>query len=184
MTHDTAPHVALRDLGERICVMGPSGSGKSTLTDAIGSALDLPAVHLDRYRHLPDTQWELRADREFEQLHGRALEADRWVMDGNYSALLPARLARATGLVLLEISTTRTLARYVRRTLRGRDRIGGLDVHDTLSWSFVRYNLRNGRTNRRRRRRLFAETTLPKLLLVGPRDLREFVRTEGLRPRR
>ncbi|MGN8050192.1 hypothetical protein ACTJKO_10945 [Curtobacterium sp. 22159] len=174
----------LLDLGPRICIIGPSGSGKSTLADAIGSHLDLSVVHLDRYRYFPGTQWQLRPDAEFELLHARAVDEERWVMDGNYSVLLPGRLARATGLVLLDVSTARTIARYVRRTLHRGVRLGGLDVRERLSWRFVGYNLRNGGPNRRRRRRFFEEAALPKVLLVGPREVRAFVRDEGLRIRR
>ncbi|GAA3338614.1 hypothetical protein GCM10017714_10620 [Curtobacterium pusillum] len=74
--------------------------------------------------------------------------------------------------------------RYVRRMLRRGDRAGGLGVDERLSWRFVRYNLRNGASNRRRRRHVFDEAVLPKVLLVGARRIRDFVRAEGLRTRR
>ena len=40
-------------------------------------------------------------------------------MDGNYSSCLPQRLARATGLILLDLSTPLSLWRYARRTWFG-----------------------------------------------------------------
>lgn len=47
----------------------------------------------------------LRPDDDFRRLHEAAIAEDSWVMDGNYSRWLEPRLARATGLILLEVST-------------------------------------------------------------------------------
>jgi adenylate kinase family enzyme len=99
--------VNIDGLGVRICVMGPSGSGKSTLAEAIGRAKALPVVHLDRLRHEPGLHWQQRPDNVFADLHDEAIEADAWIIDGNYSQLLPQRLERATGLILLDASAGR-----------------------------------------------------------------------------
>lgn len=76
----------LDDLGPRLCILGPSNSGKSTLADAIGRARDLPVVHLDQLYHLPHTDWQPRPTVEFIALHDAAIQAPRWVLDGNYSS--------------------------------------------------------------------------------------------------
>ena len=47
----------LSTLGRRIMVCGPSTAGKSTLAVAIGRKLGIPAMHVDLFRHLPDTDW-------------------------------------------------------------------------------------------------------------------------------
>jgi adenylate kinase family enzyme len=148
----------LDDLGPRICVLGPSNSGKSTLAAAIGAARHLSIVHLDQYRHRPGTQWELRPDDEFASLHASAIAAERWIVEGNYSTLLPARLQRATGLIVLEASAPASLGRYLRRTLRDHERIGGR----------ARYAV------------LFQESRLPKIRLPSRRALQRFYRDEGL----
>ena len=69
--------MTLDDLGTRICIMGPSNSGKSTLAGAIGRAKGLEVVHLDRLRHVPDTDWVPRPPDAFAALHDRAIEGDR-----------------------------------------------------------------------------------------------------------
>ncbi|WFR67982.1 hypothetical protein P9139_06370 [Curtobacterium flaccumfaciens] len=107
----------LVDLGQRICILGPSNSGKSTLAASIGRARSLPVIHLDQYRHLPGTDWVKRPDIDFERMHNEAMDTDQWVIEGNYSRWLPGRLRRATGLVLLDASTTASIVRYFRRTL-------------------------------------------------------------------
>jgi hypothetical protein len=91
----------LEALGERIMICGPSNAGKSTLAVALARRLGCEAFHLDLFRHLPDTDWVQRSDVEFAALHDAAIVKDRWVMDGNYSRLMPQRFARATGIILL-----------------------------------------------------------------------------------
>jgi adenylate kinase family enzyme len=173
--------VNLDELGMRICILGPSNSGKSTLAVAIGRSRDLRAVHLDQFRHRPGTQWQLRPDDEFAGLHDTAITEERWVIEGNYSTLLPQRLARATGLIVLDASVAASLTRYLGRTLFSRERLGGLDgTRDRVNWGMIRYIAGYGRSNRRRYRDLFDETALPKALLPSRRALRRFYRQEKL----
>lgn len=163
-------------------MIGQSGAGKSTLAAAIGAGLDLPVTHLDQLRHLPGTQWELRPDDEFAALHANAVCVDRWVIEGNYSLLWTERFERASGLILLDLSTPRSLVEYLRRTGGRGPRIGGLDgTTDVLSRQMVAFIVRRTRANRRRRRDLFDSVDLPKLLLSGRPALRDFYEQEGLR---
>ena len=108
----------LDTLGPRICILGPSNSGKSTLADAIAAKQGLEPIHLDRLYHLPHTDWQPRPAGEFLTLHDAAIAGERWVMDGNYSSCLPQRLARATGLILLDLSTPLSLWRYAPDLVR------------------------------------------------------------------
>jgi adenylate kinase family enzyme len=174
--------MSLDDLGVRICIMGPSNSGKSTLARAMGDAKRLPVVHLDQYRHVPGSQWQLRPDDEFAELHDKAVRLERWVIEGNYSSLLPQRLARATGFILLDSATTSSLVRYLQRTRNRRERIGGLEgTVDRLNWGMIQYILGPGRVNRRRHRELYDGLTLPKVLLPSGAALGRFYRDEIFR---
>lgn len=161
--------------------MGPSSSGKSTLADAIARARGLPPVHLDQLHHQPGTDWIPRPPEDFAALHNAALAADRWVMDGNYSRLLPQRLARATGVILLDASTSVSLLRYVRRCWFERDRIGGLaGGKDSVKWAMIHHIAITTRANRRRYDALFAGIALPKIRLSDPSALTAFYRAAGL----
>lgn len=172
---------SLDELGPRICIMGPSNSGKSTLADAIGRARNLPPIHLDQLRHQPDTDWIERPDAEFAILHDAAIAADRWVMDGNYSRLLPQRLARATGVILLDTPTVTSLTRYLRRCWFDRHRTGGLrGGKDSVKWAMIHHIAVATRANRRNYAMLFASIALPKVGLTRPRDLAAFYRVERL----
>ena len=133
----------LKTLGERILVMGPSNAGKSTLSVAIANKLDIPVVHLDQLRFLPNTDWVLRCDADFKSLHDQAVTADRWVIDGNYSALLAPRLERATGVILLSAPVTLRFLRYLKRTMGDPSkRKGHLEgAQDGLKWEMVHWIL-------------------------------------------
>lgn len=158
----------LSELGDRICILGPSNSGKSTLADAISRQCGLPAVHLDQYYHLPNTDWMPRPFDEFRYLHDKAIQGDQWVMDGNYSKLTPQRFARATGLIVLEVSTLVSLTRYVRRSLFEADRQGALEGgRDSVKWNMIRHIVITTPSNRRRYAELFEQSTLPKIRLAS-----------------
>lgn len=173
--------VTLDDLGPRICIMGPSNSGKSSLTAAIARARGLVPVHLDQLRHLPQTDWQERSDEEFKVLHDAAILQERWVMDGNYSRLLPQRLARATGVIQLDASTLTSLFRYLRRSWFERERVGALEgSQDSVKWEMIRHIAVTTRKNRQRNRATFDAIDLPKIRLASPEGLAHFYRTEGL----
>jgi adenylate kinase family enzyme len=128
----------LAAMGRRIVILGPTNAGKSTLAEAIGRKLDIPAIHLDLLRHLPHTDWQERPDPEFRSLHDAAIEQTGWVMDGNYSRLLPQRFAAATGVIVLDDHYLRRLGRYLRRTLFQQQRLGSLPGNrDSIKWKMI-----------------------------------------------
>ena len=173
--------VTLSELGDRICIMGPSNSGKSTLADAIARKTGTPAVHLDLLHHRPGTDWEPRPFVEFQRLHDTAIEAPRWVIDGNYSRLLPQRLARATGWILLDISTPRSLFRYIRRSLSSRGRVGALQgARDNVTWNMLRHITVATRRSRERYAKLQPTIDLPKVFLASARQIEACYSAWGL----
>lgn len=164
----------LPDLGDRICILGPSNSGKSTLADAIARKRDLEPIHLDVLHHLPNTDWEPRPRSEFIALHDAAIAGERWVMDGNYSICMPQRFQRATGVILLDISTPASLLRYFRRTLFETKRRGALEGgHDSVKWDMIRHIAVVQPQNRERYRTMFDELDLPKLQLSSVKAIKQ-----------
>jgi adenylate kinase family enzyme len=171
----------LDGLGPRICLMGPSNSGKSTLAHAIARSRGLPAVHLDRLYHRPGTDWEPRPHAEFLHLHEQAIQQPRWIIEGNYTRCIGPRLARATGLILLDLPTAAGLFRYLRRTWFDRHRHGALEGgRDSVKWQMVRHLVVATPANRRRYAAMFDGANLPKVRLATVRELRDFYRVEAL----
>lgn len=173
--------MTLDDLGPRICILGPSNSGKSTLAAAIGAVRGVSVIHLDQLHHQPHTDWRPRPAEEFLLLHDSALAADRWVIDGNYSRCVPQRLARATGVILLDTSTGVSLLRYVRRCLFEHDRVGAPEgAKDSVTWAMLHHIAVATRRSRRRYEAVFADIPLPKIRLASPHSLDTFYRSEEL----
>ena len=167
----------LEELGERICILGPSNSGKSTLAAAIARKRGLRAVHLDQLHHLPQTDWKLRPSHEFVALHDEAIANDRWVMDGNYSKLFPKRFERATGVILMDISTGASLFRYVRRTLFDGRRFGALDGgQDSVKLAMLHHIGVVTPENRKRYAEIYRHLLLPKIYLRSIRTINECYR--------
>jgi adenylate kinase family enzyme len=132
----------LDNFGRRIMICGPSNAGKSTLAAALARKLGTEPVYLDLLRHEPGSDWNLRPDAEFHRLHAEAVAGNSWVMEGNYSTLYAERLSRATGIIILGTDRFSALARYVRRTLFERQRVGALSGNrDSLKFWLAHYIL-------------------------------------------
>lgn len=116
----------VKELGPRIAVIGRSCSSKSTLAHALGEALRFPVHHLDTLHHQPGTNWVPRSADDFTALHKDAIEGEAWVMDGNYSRLMPERFKRATSVIWLDLGVSICLWRYFRRAQPHNQRLGGL----------------------------------------------------------
>lgn len=171
----------LQELGPRLCIVGPSNSGKSTLARAIGRQRALPVVHLDQLHHLPGSDWVPRPREEFIALHDAAILGERWVMEGNYSVCMPQRLARATGLLLLDVSVPTSLLRYLLRTWGPGERLGSVNPRrDRLKWSMLRHIAVVSPGNRRRYAAMFEAAPLPKLQLRSRRAIARCYREWGL----
>lgn len=98
---------------DRVSVIGPPGSGKSTMARCIGAALGLPVVHFDTLAWLPG--WVERPIPERQALELEAAARERWVIDGNYSATLDARIGRANMIVFLDLPRWLCISRIVKR---------------------------------------------------------------------
>src|SRR3984893_6533420 len=170
------------NLGARsICILGPSNSGKSTLAESIARKRGLEVVHLDLLYHLPNTDWEVRPADEFVTLHDAAITGERWVMDGNYSKCMPQRFLRATGLILLDISTPVSLFRYYRRTIFERERLGALKGgRDSIKWGMIYHIAVVTPKNRRRYANMFHDIDLPKVRLTSISAIKQCYQWWGL----
>ena len=171
----------LDDLAPRICILGPSNAGKSTLADAIERGRGWPAVHLDQLHHQPGTDWRPRPAEVFAALHREAVAGECWVIEGNYSALLPERLARATGVIEIDVPLAIGLARYLHRCWFARDRKGGLaGASNGLRWPMLCYLLLDQRRKAPGWIEAAVRSGLPRVTLGTPRAAGACYRAEGL----
>lgn len=173
----------IETLGPRIMICGPSNSGKSTLAVALGRKLGVEALHVDLFRHQPGTDWVPRSDEEFQALHDAAILGDRWIMDGNYSVLMPQRLVRATGIIRLDDNRWANFGRYLWRTLFQPDRAGNLEGgKDSIKWEMVHWILVATPARREQNLQRLRETGLPLVELRSMRELKALYGAWGLQP--
>ena len=99
----------------RFLVVGTSGAGKSTFGQALAAALQCPFVELDEHYWGP--HWTPVPHADFDAAVRAATSDDRWVADGNYSAVRDALWPRATHVVWLNYSRRVVFMRVLRRTL-------------------------------------------------------------------
>ncbi|HVX31427.1 MAG TPA: hypothetical protein VHA53_13180 [Nitrolancea sp.] len=164
---------------QRIQILGNSGGGKSTLARQLGEALNLPVIHLDSYFWNPG--WVHTPLPEFDAKVLELARADRWVIDGNYSRTLPARVERADLVIWIDISRPRAIWRVAKRAItnygRTRPDMGdGCPEHIDLSFfAFVwNYPNRRGIENRQMVEDIRSAGKWVEVLKTG-REVREFV---------
>ena len=101
----------------RISVIGTSGSGKTTFAGKLAEILRIPHVELDSLSF--EANWTQAPKEVFRSRVREAINADRWVVDGNYGRDARDLIwERADTIVWLNYSFPVTINRLVRRTLR------------------------------------------------------------------
>ena len=100
---------------ERVLIIGCSCSGKSTLARQLHEKLGLPLVHLDQLWW--QDGWTQVSIGEFDSRLDRALEMDRWIIDGNFSRTMPLRLSKCDTIIYLDFSRWDCLLGMCRRVL-------------------------------------------------------------------
>ena len=119
-------------------IVGASGSGKSTFSRELAAALSVRHVEMDAIHWLAD--WHELNDEQFAAQLERALVADSWVLDGNYSRFNDLKWALTDTIIWLDYSLPRTfaqiLARSVRRALTGVEIWPGTGNTETLYRNF------------------------------------------------
>jgi len=102
----------------RIVVVGTTGAGKTTLASRIAVMLELPHIELDAINWQSGWRDLTRHDpEEFIRRVAEAIEAEAWVLDGNYSRVRDSVWRRATHLVWLDYERPVIMARVISRSV-------------------------------------------------------------------
>jgi adenylate kinase family enzyme len=128
----------------RIALLGCIGAGKSTLAGAIGDALHLEVVHLDRlwwqgggYRIVGRRTVDAHAmdPLAFRQLQEELAAKDQWIIDGG-RADIEVRLMRADTVIFLDLPRLTCMWRVAKRTGSPRSDYPP-DVQESWRWMMV-----------------------------------------------
>jgi adenylate kinase family enzyme len=87
----------------RVLIVGCSGAGRSTFARALSERAGLPLIHLDAQYWQPGWR-EPWSGRVAHQGQG-ACRGGRLVIDGNYTATMAPRFARADTMIFIDLST-------------------------------------------------------------------------------
>jgi len=86
----------------RVVVIGNAAGGKSTLARQMSIARSLPLVEIDKL--LWQEGWRLASPEDYGAHHAAAIARDEWIIEGLGSqASIPARIARATEVLLIDL---------------------------------------------------------------------------------
>lgn len=166
--------IALEKLGHRICIIGNSSAGKSTLALAIAQAKNLSVCHLDQVAHIPNTNWQLKDKSLLKAEHQEFLKThSEWVIEGNYSDLMPERFACATFIIWLDFKASGSIYRYIKRSIAAPSkRPGNLKgASRQFSFKMIRHIIKHAPKNRDKYQNLIKKSKVPYPRLKNFRQL-------------
>jgi adenylate kinase family enzyme len=142
----------------RINVIGTSGSGKTTFGKQLAELLNITFLEMDAIFWGPE--WYFPPDEEFLPLVSKMLEAENWVLDGNYTRTLPIKWERVDVVIWLNYSFPRTIYQAVRRAVTrlfsqeefwpgtgNRENLKMLFSRDSIVWWTIRSYTRHVKRN-------------------------------------
>ena len=162
---------------ERILMIGCGGAGKSTLARALGEKLGLPVVHLDKLWWTGN--WENVPLEEFDARLTAALAMPRWIIDGNYSRTMEARLSKCDTVIYLDFSRWVCLLGMCQRLLsnRGKTRPDmSAGCPERFSWELVKWIWNFNKNNRVRNYTYLAKAKHAKdVVMRNRKEVKEFM---------
>ena len=111
----------------KISIIGYSGAGKSTTARKLGEKLGIPVLHLDTVYHMPG--WQVRPNEDSIAIVSKFMEEnDSWIIDGNYSRTLEARLKSCDTVFMLDFPTDVCMQGVVERIGKKRKDMPWVDT--------------------------------------------------------
>jgi adenylate kinase family enzyme len=157
-----------------------SANGKTTLGRELARRLDVPFVELDALVHGPN--WSETPDGELQELVGRVVATDGWVIDGTYRGKLGTlTLEHADLVVWLDLPLRVWLPRLMRRTIhriRTREELwnGNRETFLNTFWGWNGLIVFSLRSHFRRRRDWPSELRdYPVVRLRSPAEVERFL---------
>ena len=171
----------------RVVVVGTSGSGKSVLAACLAKRIDAACIDLDMLYWEPN--WQEAPTEIFRARVSKALQADRWVVAGNYSKVRDLVWSNADTLIWLDYPLPIIMWRLLRRTIRRivtKEDLWGTGNHETWRKQFFSreslflWVLQSRPRQKREYPQLFQQPEYRHLRVIhlhSPRETEEWVKT-------
>jgi len=101
---------------KRLIVVGVTSSGKSTLAETLAKRFDLNYIELDALHWEPN--WQSAPLEVFRARVKEAVQADRWIVAGNYRSVRDLTWPRAEAVIWLDYPLMTVLWQLTRRTFQ------------------------------------------------------------------
>jgi adenylate kinase family enzyme len=101
---------------KRVVVVGVTSSGKSTLAEQLAEHFSLSYIELDALHWEP--HWQAAPPDIFRARVEKALQAERWVVAGNYHSVRDLVWPQAEAILWLDYSLWRVLWQLTRRSFK------------------------------------------------------------------
>lgn len=140
---------------KKAIIIGINGAGKSYFSKKLAEKTGLPLVHLDNLYWRDN--WERISSGEFDELLGKELARDEWIIDGNFQRTMEWRMDECDTVFYFDFSTLRGLCGVLGRMIKNgpRDDIGGNNTN-RLNLPFMRDVISFNKSNRKKTRALIA----------------------------
>ena len=167
---------------ERIQIMGCSGAGKSTLARNLGEKTGLPVIHIDRL--FWKSGWVESTKDEIDEKILREVSKDRWILDGNYSRTLQARLDRCDLVIYLDFPRWFCILSVVRRYLQNKGQIRpdmAEGCPEKIDWEFLRWIWTYNKQHRKKFLEMLGQLPEEKVIIFkNRREVQQFLKTVEL----
>lgn len=172
----------LKDLGDNIVIIGRSNSGKSTLAHNLSKKLSLPVLFMDSIAFYEGSNWENIPKPELAKKVDAYLEShDKWIIEGNYTHCLEARIQKASAVIFMDMSYLGFLYRFWQRTRSGH-RIGGLaGAKDTFNIEMLKWVAFNYPKSRVKQLELVKRYKVPLIHIKSMRELKAYYKFWNLK---
>ena len=162
---------------EKVIIIGCSGAGKSTLARKLGDKLDLPVVHLDRLWWTAG--WQNVTREEFDERLDRALAMEQWIIDGNYSRTMEARLQKCDTIIYLDFNRWQCLLGMLQRVIGSYGKVRpdmAKGCPERFDWEFVKWIWNFNKENRVRNYTWIAKAKHAEaIVLKNRREVKRFL---------
>ena len=165
----------------KIQIIGYSGAGKSTLAKKLATFYNIPYLHLDNVKFYGD--WQEHTKEQQEQTVQKFLdENEDWVIDGNFSSILPIRFEMSDITIYLNYNRFYCYKMCKKRYEMHKDNPReSCPCKDKLDKDFKRWILFEGRTRKKRKKHLqnLNKTKGTKLIFKNRKQLEKWLTEIG-----